>query len=77
MELPLDRERLETWNQRERSDEFALARSEGPGIRLSLALQLSALAMRLNRAATPSACESELNDKTRLYAAPLRALIHP
>jgi len=77
MELPLDRERLKSWNQRERSDDVSLARSEGPGAGLSLAIQLSALGIRLNRAATPCSRGHDLDEKSRLYAAPLRALTSP
>ena len=77
MELPLDRERLKSWNQRERSDDVSLARSEGPGAGLILAIQLSALGIRLNRAATPGSRGHDLDEKSRLYAAPLRAITSP
>ena len=77
MILPFDRERLRERNALDDAQDRAEARRRSPAERVESALELSQLVRDLSRATGSDELvdrETELGDKARLYAAPLRIL---
>jgi hypothetical protein len=72
--LPLRRETLRARAELDERDELSLARAESPEQRLELVLELSDLIQELSEQALPGDLVSAvpLEDKARLYVAPLR-----
>ena len=77
MILPVRREPLKERSELDELDELREARAESPAERLQLALELSELTRELAEATAASwtrATPDDLDEKARVYLAPLRAV---